>query len=555
MAERESEVEPSAEQLAALQRFANQHGRRWKSELSTAWSTGRDDTLPDGPLLRQVRNGLGPQWLFSMKNPIKPGVALDAQVDTIMQASATRRSMKDGADDVGKALAESIRTSLEGKQHRFELQDLFADTTFRFQTAEAATAKADQLGTTRFQNRDAAGSVKQVNKVGGQWVRDDGQILADVQDDIDRDSVRTIEARAEQRAAVGLGLDAEVDKQMALADAHAFRRIQDPTWQEKVAVKMADIARKYPEYRDGLYKAIPGYPGTAEKVFALDAAAAEKAAALDAESAEKVQSGAETERDGQHQDEENAILKVSPVTHQAAHDEVDAITPAARRSSAAGRKEVAEVSPEGPRALLNGRFSRDENGEYRRLGEKRVALADEGERIRFVDKQLDAFEAGVELAKTKGWEAIQVAGTEKFRSEAWFHARMEGLEVIGYEPTARDTERLEAAQARTGKTVATPTASEIESKRQAEDHVLGRGSAVHQANVEQGRYAGKVVHETQHHFVQEIGRGMAVIHEKGRFGAQDLTTAMRGAGASRIQYQDGKGAFDAVREQHRAHGR
>ena len=98
-----------------------------------------------------------------------------------------------------------------------------------------------------------------------------------------------------------------------------------------------------------------------------------------------------------------------------------------------------------PATLLNGRFVRDEVGIYRRIGEEREALADEGDKIRFIDKQIDAFQAAIELAKAKSWEAIEVTGSEKFRAEAWFHAKSAGLEVIGYEATAQDQQRLAKA--------------------------------------------------------------------------------------------------------------
>jgi hypothetical protein len=59
--------EPTPEQLAALQRFAERHGRYWKSKLNYAWSTGRYDwearRTDDAALLQQVRNALGPSWL------------------------------------------------------------------------------------------------------------------------------------------------------------------------------------------------------------------------------------------------------------------------------------------------------------------------------------------------------------------------------------------------------------------------------------------------------------------------------------------------------------
>lgn len=104
----------------------------------------------------------------------------------------------------------------------------------------------------------------------------------------------------------------------------------------------------------------------------------------------------------------------------------------------------APLPPAGPGSLMSGTFVRDEQGNYRRKGEEKVALADETTRIRFVDKQMDTFQAAVELAASKGWMAIEVTGSEKFRAEAWMHARLAGLEVVGYEASTQDQERLEA---------------------------------------------------------------------------------------------------------------
>lgn len=51
------------DQEAAIRRFRERHGKSWKLELSVAWTTGRDASMVDGALLRQVRNELGPRWL------------------------------------------------------------------------------------------------------------------------------------------------------------------------------------------------------------------------------------------------------------------------------------------------------------------------------------------------------------------------------------------------------------------------------------------------------------------------------------------------------------
>ncbi len=58
-------TEPSPDQLTALQQFANDNGRYWRTKLRHAWLTGiyRGRAIP--PLLQQVRNELGPTWLLA----------------------------------------------------------------------------------------------------------------------------------------------------------------------------------------------------------------------------------------------------------------------------------------------------------------------------------------------------------------------------------------------------------------------------------------------------------------------------------------------------------
>lgn len=60
---------PTEEQLAAVGRFAARAGRNWKELLSSAWTTGKDEGMRDGPYLRQLRNEFGPEWLATFKFP------------------------------------------------------------------------------------------------------------------------------------------------------------------------------------------------------------------------------------------------------------------------------------------------------------------------------------------------------------------------------------------------------------------------------------------------------------------------------------------------------
>lgn len=42
--------------LEVLTRFAQKHGRNWKSVLYDLWHSGQDAYHADGPALRQIRN-------------------------------------------------------------------------------------------------------------------------------------------------------------------------------------------------------------------------------------------------------------------------------------------------------------------------------------------------------------------------------------------------------------------------------------------------------------------------------------------------------------------
>lgn len=196
---------------------------------------------------------------------------------------------------------------------------------------------------------------------------------------------------------------------------------------------------------------------------------------------------------------------------------------------------AASQSEGGPATLLRGRYVRDGAGAYRRLGEERVALVDEGDKIRFVDKQLDTFEAATELASVKKWQAIQVTGTDKFRGEAWFAAKVAGLDVVGYEPNAKDLDRLEQAFRRGMEKRQGPGPEISASQTQAEQLALGDGYGVQKPQNSRS-YTGKIVHETDHHVVQDVGRKVVVVHEKQGMDAAKLKEAKTAGQSVRVDY-------------------
>ncbi|MEW8050296.1 MAG: hypothetical protein AB2809_07955 [Candidatus Thiodiazotropha sp.] len=63
---------PNQKQVAALRRFAEHEGRRWKEALRQSWSSGcypwQVRNAPnDLASLQQVRNQFGPGWLKNMR--------------------------------------------------------------------------------------------------------------------------------------------------------------------------------------------------------------------------------------------------------------------------------------------------------------------------------------------------------------------------------------------------------------------------------------------------------------------------------------------------------
>lgn len=223
-------------------------------------------------------------------------------------------------------------------------------------------------------------------------------------------------------------------------------------------------------------------------------------------------------------------------------DEIGRIRRAARENQA--REET--VQPKQPvRTLLGGRFVGDENGNYRRLGETTIAIRDSSNEIVLNDKQIETFLAGLELAKAKGWAAIEVEGSQRFRREAWLRGQQEGMEVVGFLPTPKDLADLAAALERKAADSITPAVAA--SLDEAKDFLIGKGRGYVTPNYDGGNYAGTVLFESDHHVVVAVdGRsGSATAIEKSRL---EGLTVVPGE-MLKAKFQDGK--LSQSREQSR----
>jgi hypothetical protein len=144
---------------------------------------------------------------------------------------------------------------------------------------------------------------------------------------------------------------------------------------------------------------------------------------------------------------------------------------------------------------------------------------------------------------------------------------MAGLKVVGYEPSEKDLETLKHARASAEKdgvssparaaSGATMNDAEAKSKslKAANEFALETVGVTQPLNDRSGRYAGKVLHETDHHVVQDVGRKVAVVHDKSAFNAADLKKAIERGGTLRVQYDKGRAAIDAGKDRAQSHSR
>lgn len=319
----------------------------------------------------------------------------------------------------GKEPVQRIKANLAETQHRFEISDPLTDATYSLQTVEAITAKVNELGATRFQERSADGQVSQISKVDSEWRRSDGKSLADIQAEIDKDSVIAIEARAEQRKATGQGVDAKTDKQMALADARDFRRIQNPGWQESAAVQMAENTNTNPAYQAALEKAAP-----------------------------KV---AQEVKDAQARATIN-LNTVAPYIEkqQLAGEEAKAAKPAVNEKSSTDNKVESDEAFTARQSDGKPVVPPDIEKQYLRVGDKfyhhknadTVAFEDKGNRLETKSNSENIAESMVRIAEARGWDEIKVSGSETFRKEVWLEAASRGMHIKGYSPTEQDKVEL-----------------------------------------------------------------------------------------------------------------
>jgi len=117
-----------------------------------------------------------------------------------------------------------------------------------------------------------------------------------------------------------------------------------------------------------------------------------------------------------------------------------------------------------------------------------TAFTDHGTKLATRSENTEVIRSLVAIAQAREWAEIKVTGTERFRKEAWFAARIAGIEVKGYTPTDFEQERVVRAIARREAAAAgREPANPVSEQRESLSSRNGRGSE------EPGPIAGRLV--------------------------------------------------------------
>jgi putative DNA primase/helicase len=415
--------------------------------------------------------------IFGRQRESVPEIATELNRETEQGQPPSAIQMEPQLNSANGQLAERIKEDLDRAQHRFGLQDPLNDAKYHIKTADEMVAKADELRVTRFQGYTADRQVSQISKVGDQWIRDDGKTLAEVQAGIDQESAGEIFSRAQLRAQSGQIVDSETDKKLALADATAFLRIQDPQMQGLAAVTIADNTREYPDYKTGLEVAYSGYLRNPPKISPI----AEKVATLDAlstawdtanekniiepvpEKERWIDSADAVERAAQHRQRERDQLtneqnRLGTLAEEKRIDvdnlsekstEQDAANDIAERTGNATDRQSQQITEQEKNRQVE--LMQQLHHQFRVSGDKfhfkdqpgQVAFKDKGERMVSASNDERVAKAMATMADAKGWKTIKVSGHPDFQREVWMEASLRGLEVRGFKPSEQDLKTLE----------------------------------------------------------------------------------------------------------------
>lgn len=188
----------------------------------------------------------------------------------------------------------------------------------------------------------------------------------------------------------------------------------------------------------------------------------------------------------------------------------------------------------------------EKSGEYFRANAKSPALVDRGQSVVVHDTKADAYQAVMELAKSKGWESIQLAGKPEHIARGWLEAQLLGITVTNYSPTEQDLADLESRRASHAKDAVHAPHTHSEEPTPPPTRAETQGASV----VSSGQHVGTIVDIQDGHAIQSTGRGTYTAHELSRFDKAPLV-----GDSLDIKYRSGRAQVAPVKSRDQGVGR
>jgi conjugative element/phage-associated large polyvalent protein len=173
---------------------------------------------------------------------------------------------------------------------------------------------------------------------------------------------------------------------------------------------------------------------------------------------------------------------VSPKSEEAARLAGDEPVEVGQRN--APRRNVQEERAEfvAPDAVRK-RFIQADNRYYFRHEDNKLAFEDHGHKMATAHDDPVVALSMVQMAEAKGWQSINLRGTQEFKREAWLQASLKGMDVRGYKPREVDVQKLAELQKELGTTPLTRnTVERIPERTPRDAAVFGRAAEVSSAD-------------------------------------------------------------------------
>jgi putative DNA primase/helicase len=135
----------------------------------------------------------------------------------------------------------------------------------------------------------------------------------------------------------------------------------------------------------------------------------------------------------------------------------DELSEARRRTTRGAAKENEPAKEFVPPEHLRKRFLQVDDKYYFRHEDNKLAFRDHGNRIATQHDDAVVALSMIQLAEAKGWQTVNLKGSNEFKREAWLQASLKGMEVRGYSPRDVDIEKLAELQKELGPNPKTPT--------------------------------------------------------------------------------------------------